>query len=511
MLRWRLSISLVVIALLAGCQGERGHRYAHPGERYELAERAYAVQLPPLEMVRDDLLGLVVNMEGMEGVLALIEGAVGLDFANLELFTEAGLDGSMPGLLFGYRGGLVAVIGLTDPGRFEQFLEGLARREAWTFRRTPAEAAVLYDMAGFALAVEGNLLTLYWGGQGESMGHLAALLQEPAPAAVSDLPERGYAIKLNGPAGSLEERLAPSFSQAGLMAGVGRSLARFLDGCGDVTGALEFGDRMVFTADAASCGSGFTASPLLAPEKLVPDDTILLVHARLPVDSLWQAVPPLARYFLADWWRELPGKRPETLTELAAVLGRFDGELSVALLGLGANVNLESLIGSKDKLAPLFGIHWQLLVSLREGEVVDEFFDPELMKLLLPQYQPGGLGVGDLLATEYCRPKTAQAAQRCFTVVRQGQTLSVVTGVGEGDRLMRTLRGQRKSLAESMFAGQRRGPVTVTLKTRRLVKELISKGFPPYFLKILSSVLEVRMTLGSGESGTSLSGEVVLR
>ncbi len=91
------------------------------------------MQLPPLEMVRDDLLGLVVNMEGMEGVLALIEGAVGLDFANLELFTEAGLDGSMPGLLFGYRGGLVAVIGLTDPGRFEEFLEGLARREAWTF------------------------------------------------------------------------------------------------------------------------------------------------------------------------------------------------------------------------------------------------------------------------------------------------------------------------------------------------------------------------------------------
>ncbi len=511
MLRWCGPITLVVIVLLAGCQGERGQQYAHPGARYGLEGMAFAVQTPPLETVRDDLLGLVVNMEGVEGVLALIEGAVGLDFANLELLAEAGLDESMPGLLFGYRGGLVAVIGLGDVSRFEDFLVGLAKREAWSFRRTPTEGAVLYDMAGFALAVQGNLLTLFWGGQGESLGNLAALLLEPTPEVAAPLPDHGYAIRLNGFAGQLEEGLAEEFSQVGPLAGVARSLARYLDGCGDVAGGLDFGDRVVFTATAEGCPTGLTAVPVLAPEQLVPDDTIVLVHARLPVGSLWHAVPPVARYLLSDWWQEMPGKRPETLTDLGAVLGRFDGEFAVALLGLGADVNLDSLLGTKDALAPLFGIHWQVVALLREGEVLDEVFDPEAMKLLLPQYQPRGLGAGDLLATEYCRPKTAQADQRCFTVMRQGQTVSVVTGVGEGDRLLRTLRGQRKALAESMFAGQQRGPLTVTLKTRRLVKELISKGFPPYFLKILSSILEVRLTVGTGEAGTSLAAEVVLR
>lgn len=512
MLFVRVQIVLVLVfVLVAGCRGERGTQYAHPGERYGLDGAVFAAQLPPLETVRDDLLGLMVNMEGMEGVLALIEGAVGLDFANLELLEEAGVDSAMPGLLFGYRGGLVVVVGLADPGRFEGFLEGLSKREAWSFRRTRTELATIYDMEGFALAVEGNLLTLFWGHEGESIGQLAALLLEPAPETVAPLPESGYAIQLNGAAGELEEELAESFVSLGPLAGVVRAVVRYVDGCGDVAGTLSLGDRVVFSANAANCSSGLNTLPRLAPEELVPDDTILLVHSRLPADSLWQALPPLARYLAAEWWRELPGKRPETLKELSDILGRFEGEVAVALLGLGADANLDTFLGSKDKLAPLFGIHWQLVVLLREGAELAELFDLETMKKLLPQYEPRGLGAGDLLATEYCRPKTAQASRRCFTVVRQGQTLTVVTGLGEGDRLVRTRRGQRKALGESLFANQERGPVTLTLKTRRLVKDLISKGFPPYFLQILSSILEVRVIIRASEAGTSLSGEVVLR
>ncbi len=508
----RVQVVLVVLFVsLAGCRQEQGTGYGHPGERYGLKGVEFVVQLPPLERVRDDLLGLVVNMEGMEGVLALIEGAVGLDFANLELIEEAGLDGAMPGLIFGYRQGVVVVLGLVDFGRFERYLLELSKREAWTFRKTRTEGAVLYDLGGFALAAEGNLLTLYWGPQEAGLGHLAALLLEAPPEAVTPLPASGYSIQLNGATGTLEEDLRDLYSEVGLAAGIGRALARHLDGCGDLSATLELGDRVLFAIDSGECKLGLTSAPVLAPEKMVPDDTILLIHAALSVDSLWQALPPLAAHLAADWWRERPGKRPESLAELRDIFGRFNGEVALAFLGLGADANLDTFLGSKDTLAPLFGIHWQLVLSLRDGVTLDELFDAELMKRILPQYKPRGLGAGDLLATEYCRAKTAKAARRCFTVVRQGQTVSVVTGLGEGDRLVRTLRGQRKALAESLFAGQERGPVTVTLKTRRLVKDLISKGFPPYFMQILSSILEVRVVLRASESGTNLSGEVVLR
>jgi hypothetical protein len=508
----RLQIALVVLfVLLAGCRQERGTQFAHPGERYGLEGADFAVQLPPLESVRDDLLGLVVNMEGMEGILALIEGAVGLDFANLELLDEAGLDSAMPGLLFSYRGGFVAVVGLADTGRFERYLEELSKGEAWSFRRTLSEGVVLYDQGRFALALEGNLLTLFWGPDGAALGVLAALLLEPKPESVEPLPEDGYAVKLKGASGKLEGDLKEFYAQVGPLAGVVRATARFLDGCGVATGKLKLGDRVFFSATAKGCSMGPGAAPKLIPEQLVPEDTILLVQSRLPVESLWQAIPELARYLVADWWQELPGKRPEELQDLGELLGRFEGEIAIALLGLGADANLDTFFGSKDTLAPLFGIHWQVVLLLREGAALDEFFDLETMKKLLPQYKPRGLGAGDLLATEYCRPKTAQAAERCFTLVRQGQVMTVVTGLGEGDRLVRTIRGQRKALGESLFASQERGPLTVTLKTRRLVKDLISKGFPPYFLQILSSILEVRVVLGAGEGETTLSGEVVLR
>jgi hypothetical protein len=501
--------TVTVLVTLTGCQQRAGTQYEHPGQRYDTSKAQLVVTLPGLVAVRDDFLSLVVNLEGMEGLPALIEGAVGLDFSRLELLEEAGLDSQMAGLLFTYRDGVVLALGLADSGRFQGFLEQLSRAEAWTFRRTQTDGAVLYDMAGVALSLEGNLLTIFWGDGAREQ--LSALLLEPLPEGVVEPVRSGYAVSWRGRDLPLEQLLAPQFSQAGPLAGVARSLVRYLDRCSGVSGTVTMGDRLLGDVLARGCVAGLTLRPETEPETRVPEDTILLLHLRLPVDSLWASFPPVVKHLSRAWWAGLPGKRPAGLEDLGEVLQRFEGDVAVAFLGVSAQANLDTFSGSGDGLAPLFAIHWQLLLNLRPGETLDELFDPETMKTLLPQYEPQGLGAGDILASEYCRPRTQQSAQRCFSVVRQGQNLLIVTGVGQGDRLVRTLRGQSVPLARAMFAEPKRGPLTITLKTRRLVKDLMSMGFPPYFLQILSSILEVRMTVGDGEEGTTLSMEVVLR
>jgi hypothetical protein len=96
-------------------------------------------------------------------------------------------------------------------------------------------------------------------------------------------------------------------------------------------------------------------------------------------------------------------------------------------------------------------------------------------------------------------------------VLAAGRTLLFATGAGEGARLARVANGRSPTLAKALFNRQERGALTVTLKTRRLVKDMTALGFPPYFLQVLSSVLETRVAVDPAGSDTALKLEVVLR
>ncbi len=501
---------LALVWALAGCGQEAGVHYRHGGERYALEAAPYWFAMPPLEQVRDDFLTLLVNMDGMEGVLGLVEGAVGIDLAAPDLLAGAGLDGTMPPLLFGWRDATVAVLGVADARAFDRFLEGLAKGEGWELVRTRTDGPELLAAGNVALAVEGNLLTVLVAGDGEAVPRLAALLLEPAPETPLAPPEAGYAFSVRAGGMPLEQLLEGPLAAAGPAAGIVRSFLRYLDRCTRAAGSFTLSDRILLKLTAPGCTLGLVRELAMTPEAWAADDTILLLHTRAEGESLWTLFPAVLRYLGEEGWKELPGKRPDSLAKLGDLLGRFEPEVAAAFLGLSSEANFSTFTNTQEGPGPLFGAHFQVMLRLREGLALEEWRDEAVMKGLVPGFEPRGIGAGEVLGTEFCHESEKQG-KRCFSVVQQGRMVHVVTGNGEGDRLVRTLRGQRKPLAEALFAHQVRGSVTATLKTRRLVKDLVSKGFPPYFLQVLSSILEVRLTASDGEAGTEVHVEVVLR
>ena len=141
---------------------------------------------------------------------------------------------------------------------------------------------------------------------------------------------------------------------------------------------------------------------------------------------------------------------------------------------------------------------------------MDELFDEKAMAKLIGKVDTEDIGAGNIKGIEYCQT-TKSEGKRCFSVVMWGRNLALVTGGGEGTRLVGTLQGRGKTLAKAMFARLSQGSLVITLKTRRLVRDLMNKGFPPYFLQVLSSVLEIRLAADSQAGDTIVDCEVVLR
>jgi hypothetical protein len=516
----RLCIGFVFLSLLAGaCGRPDGPVYGSALERLALDEAGYYVVFPRLEQVRDDFLTLVVNMEGMEGLLALIEGATRVDLADEDLLSQAGLDGDFRPLLLEQEGVPVVCLGMSSSSRFLSYIKGLAESSGLTWARIVTDGPDIYRLgSGLALSVHGNLALVAVGSGSDPTVALASILLTETPAQVPEFEEGLYHVSYApGPGLSLEARASGWYGAVGPAAGVVRSLVRYFDACSSFSGSIAPGDRYLVSGRLSGCTVPFAPAGVLAPESRLPDDTILLVHSTFSGESLWDLLPGAIQLLVGWAWQDLPEKLPESLAGADNLLSRFVPEVAVAFLGLTLDASLDTFTSRKrggDE--PIFGAHLVLMLALKEGAGLDELFDEKVTTLLLPNFEGRGLGTGRISGTEFCRKKRKkkkkdEEEKRCFSVLRQQDRVFVVTGIGEGERLVRTLQGQRESLGGTLFARQEAGALTVTLKTKRLVRDLVSKGFPPYFLQVLASVLEIRLTAGTDGEDTKVELEMVMR
>ncbi len=530
---------------VVGCARESGAHFARATDRFAVADSPLVVSLPAQGKLLDEFLTLVVNVEGTEGVLDLVKAASGVDLSEENLLTSAGLDPQFPPVLFLYRDCPVLVAGLADSRAFLSFLDATTARIGVAATRVATDTVDLYVLpSGLAYTVVGNLAVFLNRPAGLAVETLAALLLEPAGETREPFPDDRVTVRLvrsaaaipttataASDAGAGEGSLGPEgngsgkggdedadkplsldelAASAGPLAGVIRALGRFADSCRKVEAEVIPSDRYRFTVALEGCTLPFTNANGGEPEALVPDDTVLLVQTALPGDTLWGTLSPVWQTLVRIGLGQVNGKVPDELKDPAPLLGRFEPGFSLAFLGLSPIASVDTFAEARTPADPFFALHLELLLSLREGASIDDLLAPEVVEALAGEVETAELSAGDLFGREYCK-EDEKTGRRCVSVLKKGREVLLVTGPGEGPRLSRTVQGQRKRLSEALFVERKKGPLTVTLKTRRLVRDLMSKGFPPYFLQVLSSVLELRVTVGTEGEVTRFSGEVVLR
>jgi hypothetical protein len=503
---------LLVLLALGGCSAEEGPVHATPFHRFDVGQARFRAAFPPLERVRDEFLSLIVNAEGLEGTLELVRLTVGVDLADEEFFGTTGLDPDFGPALWDYNGSFVLCLGVKDKTRFANLADELCATSGREFRRLPTDGPELRLLGkNLAWTLEGNLAVFLYDAREQAGSRLAALLLEPRPAAFPDWDRERvqFAADLRFEA-PLELSFKEEVAALGPAAGLGRVFLRYVDSCERLEGVLGLGDRLTLTLSAAGCFLPFTAGTGLPADEMAVDDTVLLGQASFDGPSFWELFPAAIRAMLQAAWKGTPAARVEGAGELADLLGRFEPKVGLAFLGLSSTAGMRDLMSGKDPLGPLFALRLQLLLRLKEGAALDDAALDKVIGALVKGIKATPLGGAPVTGREFCQ-ETPQKKTRCFSVVRKDREFLVVTGNGEGERLLRVLKGEEKSLAGTLFSARQPGAAALTLKTRRLVKDLVNKGFPPYFLHLLSSILEVRISLRNEARGSVAECEVILR
>lgn len=499
----------VAICLGAACQRvPPGPTYPTALARFDVSESRFYVSLPPMETLREEILSLIVNADGMEGLLDLAYGTVGIRLESEELFSESGLDPRFAPLVWEAQGGVALVLGTLDAAHFEAFLLATATGAGLTPEPVETAQARLYAITPhFACALTGNLVVAYWS-QGEALPGLASLLLSPLPDMVPEKPEPESAISLVVQLSPETQAIGPSdwIRELGPLAGVARASLAALGPCSRIEGTIVPGDRYLVTLETSGCNLVADQTPEPTPESWLPEDTVLLLQAGLGKKALSEVISPLQRLLIDRGWALLSPK-VRILDDPQDFLSCIGGDLSLAFLGFSQTVPMDRLLSPRDPLDPLFAVHVQLGITLLCDDLWERLVGDSGLSATFKLVR-SDCSSGDVSCFEFCAP---DRPERCFSAVRQGPQVLVTTGANEGARAVQILAGAAGSLRKSLFAGLRKGPATLTLKTRRLVRDLDNKGFPPYFLQILSSVLEVRLTLEPGAQGTRMVAEVVLR
>lgn len=558
--------ALLFLLAMTGCEQSKVVRYESPFHRFATTDASYRVVFPSLEMVRDEFLSLVVNTNGMEGLLDLVEATTGVDIAREDLFEASGLDPAYPTLLYEYSGGTVVCLGVEHRDRFEDFTSEVAEANGFVVTRTPTEEGpVLYSTQyGLSWAFEGNLVVFAYSAQKQSEALLASLLmtapQDSPDVEVGDTIAFTYRLRKGV---GLEAGSGEFLASLGPMSGPGHALLRFLDSCTLLEGTATPGDRYLLSVSARGCELSLKGEGAIVPEEMVPEDSILLLHLPTGTESLYDLFSGPEKLLLDFLWKTVqkpvnkklnkkPKKKKKSqeekkkdstpkagkgsaskkgktekekeaeaddaktakqghieLASIGDLLGRFKGEVAVGLLGFSPRSTLSSVTEPSSMLDPLFALHLFLAIPVAEGVEFPEFFGERIPAALFPGFKPRELGDDKIVGREFCRKRKDK--KYCFGILKRDNLLIAVSGTGQASRIVRTLQGKGKSLDQALFATRARGNLTGTLKTRRLIRDLMDKGFPPYFLQMLSSVLEVRFAATAVSNATELNLEIVLR
>ncbi len=485
-----------------------GKEYYAAWERFPVSSASFWLVFPDLLRVRTEFLTLVVNMDGMEGVLDYVEGTTGVDITSETFFEEAGLDPDFRPALFRYRSSLAVVLGVADPSSSIKFLDSVEADSGAPVLPLAFEQGKMWSFgSSVAAALTGNLMVVVVGYDEPAMQVLATLLCEPEPTGAWEVEEGKIVFSVAGSAGHRFD-FPDSWLQAmGPLSGLAHAVSGYVSSCESFAGTVDMGDRYRIEATAHGCVAGGGGVPALRPEEGAPEDTIFLAHWALEGESLWGALTETMRALVNLGWAQLePSQR---VFESAAIpLSSLAPDVSVGFLGFSQTLPFDRLLRPKNALDPLFVVHLWLGLKFRDPTAWEIWRGEEVLGKLTAGLKSTDCSRDQVDCTQFC---LAQYPENCFSVVQWDGRIYLVTGLGEGARMVNVLSRKVRSLSEALFVHQDTDALTLTLKTKRLVQDLMNKGFPPYFLQILSSILEVRMTFGGVEGNTRITCEIVLR
>lgn len=525
----RRAASLALLALLIcalvgpGCNAEYTGEPVAPMSVIDPDKADWYLISPPLEQVRVAALRILVNVEGLMGVIDLVRASLGVDLADESLLVNLGLADHLPALVLGHGDGVCLAVGVTRPEPLRDLFHKVAETSGYTLTTRMSEKGRV-ELAGFgeltpaALLETGGMSLIAWSRTGGADRLLAEAVYTWAGSWSGGDTTGEFRFYWKNRSDNTSISALPVLP--GALAGLSHWYWELMEGVSGIQGTLTADE------DGLDCSLEFLSPHPAAPAQPVsaqaqvpaaenqdswraylPDDSVLLVElARSSASSLGDKLGGKWRFVLGLLLKE--AGLGALVEDILPVLEDFRAELGFVFLGFDPAATMSDLTGPDDPMALLAAVHMGLLLR----------GDLERVRALLPSDKPEVksdwqvevLSRDAPLVLEACRNPDKTPSQ-CLGFVQSGERLMILSGKGEAMRVLRVMAGKQKSYAESLFVKSAPGDVVAVMKMKRLVRDMGTKGVPPYYLRMVNSFLEMQVTTEERESGHLVKARLLLR
>ncbi len=513
-----LVAALMVVILTCACGGRPDTDAPRdPTALVDPTDASWVLVTPPLGEVRVAALQILVNVEGLLGVVDYIRESYEVDLGDEDVLEKLGLAPDRPLVALGVDGGVCLVFGAYSGVQLDEILEQVGRTSGHRIERRVAEQGLLtrvYDKDRCTVALlrlEGLVLLGYSpDGKADAVVARVALhhLSEDAKGVAA--PDGRFVFEWWG--GGVPQGAVDVTGWPGPLAGVGHWL--------HATQSRISTLRLTFAADIDGIDWDLEIIPVQPSEApplastaitdwkdAVPEDAILTAQIRSGMsDTLGDLLGGKGMYILGLLAAEILDEK--RVPEIRMALETMAPEVGFVLLGADPRASMGDIVAPGSILQTLNAIHLGLIVRGTPPKEIMESIPTEDGPV------PGGwrarmVSKDAPRAVEFCKAKDDRSL--CLGVLAGVDRLMVVSGKGETDRLTRVWTGAAPALGEALFVGRTSGDVVLTLKMKRLVRDMRAKGVPPFYLRMVNSFLEIQAIQRDTPEGTRIEGEVLLR
>ena len=508
----------LVLVLVMACGGGLDRTKAQdPTSVIDSEGASWILVTPPLDDVRVAALQILVNVEGLLGVIDLLRESYDVDLGDEDVLEGLGLDPRLPLVVLGVDEGTCLAMGAETGAPLEEVIRRVGETSGYRVEHRLSEQGRLTrvydkDRCIVALLHDEGLALLGYDPLGRADGAVARValhhLQTESPGVQA--PEGRFLLEWRR--GMAEERADVS-GWPGPLAGVGHWLHNAKSSIQSlrISAAVNI-DGIKWDLEIESSGPAAPLPPAQRPASMdwkdaVPEDAVLLLQVKGSIeDTLADLLGGKGMYILGLLAGEILDKKH--IPTIRQTIGSMGSEVGFALLGADPRASVKEIVAPSSVLQALNSVHM--------GVVVRGAPPAKILELIPVEDGPvaGGwrarvVSADSPHAVEICKTKDERAL--CLGVVAADDRLMVLSGKGETDRVARVWSGAAPAMGGALFVERDSGDVIVTVKMKRLVRDMRSKGVPPFYLRMANSFLEIQAVRRDDTTLTRVEGEVLLR
>ncbi|MDP6943771.1 MAG: hypothetical protein QF464_06435 [Myxococcota bacterium] len=516
---------VVAAAVVFGCGGRGGD-----GSRWVPEDAGIALVAPSAETLRDQLTKTLGGVEGLSGVLDLIEARAGLDLRTRDGLLATGVDPAASLSLFQREGTVGLALGVTHRSRFHaRVARQVSRTGQATVQALDGETGPIAVAKAHAEDAPDTIAwSLAWGTGPDAVG---LVVWSPGPEAAetwralaaarrSDdtLMTRATAA-LAGRAGAFVTATGPPTIPASWGLGPAKvALLPVISGLTAWEGTwIVEPTRTALTLDGRWTTEGQLAAdwfqPAGAPAPLavaLPKSQTITARARLNLARL-RSIPAFLRKRILP--ERVPGPLGGALPPVMDLLGLLNGDVSVSILGLDASATVDHALQGDALDDALQLVHAAVLVG-----VTDPAAARAVVAAVTKHLASSGWFAAQLEAAGWSGVALrSEKSPAIWSIIQRDDVVAVISGPGEVARFVRVAEGTALSLEASADGPVAKGAASspevalgLSAGFRRITRELADKGFPPYFLQMVNDLRAISGTLRFRPDGATVDLEVRL-